>query len=209
MHLASDHALQSSAHVTLLGSDFEVAVDDTKSRGKLDVPNQRRNIHLRDSKKDTSTTSQSTQKVTCDGQGTNASTTESSSCRDDTLEFLVHALFTMTGHDKSLILELLGNITRCGTRNFDPGLGEDSTSDNDECHIGDSVERVQKSFRKIERGRHVIGNTGDCVELGSTLTWFPCSDKLDQKVVGESRVEHLTDQEDVGREGGLQHDWHV
>ena len=47
------------------------------------------------------------------------------------------------------------------------------------------------------------------MKLSRALAGFPDTNKLDQKVVREARVEQLADQEDVGRQGCLQHDGHV
>lgn len=56
---------------------------------------------------------------------------------------------------------------------------------------------------------HVVDKTRDGEHLRRALTSLPNSDHLDQKVVAEARVEHLTDEEDVGRQSRLEHDGHV
>lgn len=69
---------------------------------------------------------------------------------------------------------------------------------------------VQESFLEVEWGRHVVSDTGGSEELGrSALTRLPDAEHLHQDVVGEARVEHLADQEDVGAQSRLQHDRHV
>ena len=78
--------------------------------------NADRQLNLRDSKKGTGTGTKGTHEVTGNGESTNASTTESGSSGDDALELTVHALVTVTSHDETLILQLLGNIARAGAQ---------------------------------------------------------------------------------------------
>lgn len=166
-------------------------------------------IDLRHCKEDTGTASQGTEKIRSNRQSTDASTTESGSGRDNTLQLLVHALLTVTSHHKPLILELLGNITRCRARDFNPGLGEEGTGDEHESDVHSRMNRVKKSLLEVEGRRHIVGNTGSSMELSRTLTRLPDTKKLNQQVIREARVQHLTDQEDVGGQGGLEHNRHV
>lgn len=115
----------------------------------------------------------------------------------------------MTGHDETLVLELLSNVARSGARNLNPGLGEKSAGREHESDVDGGVNGVEESLAEVQRRRHVVGDTGGSVELGRALTRLPDTEKTDEKVVGKARVEHLRDEEDVGREGGLQHDGHV
>lgn len=115
----------------------------------------------------------------------------------------------MAGHHKTLVLELLGNVTRGGARDFNPGLGEESAGNQHEGNVNSGVDRVKKSLLEVERRGHVVSDTGGSVKLGGSLTRLPDSKKLDQKVVREARVQHLTDEEDVGAQGGLEHNRHV
>ena len=115
----------------------------------------------------------------------------------------------MAGHDKTLVLELLGNVTGSRAGNLNPGLGEEGAGHEHERNVDGGVNRVEKSLREVQRGRHVVGNTRRGVELGRALTGLPDSEKLDQQVVREARVQHLTDEEDVGGQSGLEHDGHV
>jgi hypothetical protein len=107
IQLTHDHALE-AGHIAFLGGDLEISVDD------------------RNSQEDTGTRAESSEKVAANRESTDASTTESGGGRDDTLELTVHALLTMTSHDKTLLLQLLSDITRRGTGDFNPGLGKDS-----------------------------------------------------------------------------------
>lgn len=56
---------------------------------------------------------------------------------------------------------------------------------------------------------HIVRDPRGSVELSRAFTGFPDTEKLDEEVVGKARVHHLADEEDVGREGGLEHDGHV
>lgn len=164
---------------------------------------------LRDSHKDTSTASKSTHQVADNRKSTNAGTTESGGGRDDALELTVHALVAVTGHDHTLLLELLGDITRAGARNLDPGLGESGACNE---HVGGEdggVNGVEKSVGKVERRAHVVDQTAGGKNLGAALTSLPNTEHLDKKVVRKLVVEHLAEKEDVGGQSGLEHDRHV
>src|SRR5690348_10691428 len=56
---------------------------------------------------------------------------------------------------------------------------------------------------------HVVGNTGGREKLSRALLRLTDTKKLDKEVVGETAVQHLADQEDVGGQRGLQHNGHV
>ena len=105
---------------------------------------------LRDCQQDTGSTSKGTHEVASDGQSANTCTSECSCSWNDTLQFLIHALFTVTGHNKSLFLELLGNISWCRPRNLDPSLGEDCACHDDEGDVDDSVDGVEESICKVQ-----------------------------------------------------------
>jgi len=162
---------------------------------------------LRDSHEDTSTRAERTYQVTHDGEKTNASTTESGRSGNDALELTIHTLITVTCHNQTLLLELLGDITWAGTRDFDPGLGESGTCDQhvrDEDSRMDGIEesilhvkgrRPTKLISKISRQAdvakpllHVVDKARSRLHLGGTFTSLPNTDKLDQKVVAEARV---------------------
>lgn len=115
----------------------------------------------------------------------------------------------MTGHDQALVLELLSNVTRSGAGNLNPGLGEESTGNEHKGNVDSGVNGVQESFLEVERRGHIVSDTGGSVELSRSLARLPDTQKTDQKVVRETGVEHLADQEDVGAEGRLEHDRHV
>ena len=188
--LSHNHALH-ARQVTLFGSNFKVAVDDG------------------DSKKSTSTRAESSHQVTEDREGTNAGTTEGGSSRDDALELLVHALVTVTSHNETLVLELLSDIAGAGAGNLNPGLGEQGASAEHVNDVGDGVDGVEESVLEIQRRGHVVDETGDGVELSRAILGVPNTEETDEEVVGEARVQHLADEEDVGGQSRLQHDRHV
>lgn len=115
----------------------------------------------------------------------------------------------MTRHDEALVLELLGNVTGSGAGNLNPGLGEEGAGNKHESDIDSSVDGVEESLLEVERRGHVVSNTGGGVKLSRSLTGLPNSEKLDQDVLREARVQHLTDKEDVGAKSRLEHDGHV
>lgn len=170
---------------------------------------QSRGRNLRHGKENTGAATKSTEEVGGDGEGTDAGTTEGSRSGNDTLELLVHALLTVTGHDETLVLELLGNIAGSGAGHLNPGLGEEGTGDEHEGDIDRRVDGVQKSLLEVKGRGHVVGDTRSSVELSGAFARLPDSEKLDEDVIREARVQHLTDQEDVGAEGRLEHDGHV
>lgn len=115
----------------------------------------------------------------------------------------------MTGHDKTLVLELLGNIAGARARNLNPSLGEESAGTEHVDNVDDGVDGVEQSLLEVHGRRHVVDETGDGVELRRAILGLPDTEEADQEVVGESGEEHLADQEDVGGESRLQHDGHV
>lgn len=115
----------------------------------------------------------------------------------------------MTSHNKSLILELLCDISWAGAGNLNPGLGENSTRNQhvDDVHCG--VDGVEERIGEVQWRGHVVCKTRDGEELCGSFLGLPDTEKLDKEVVAETGVEHLADQEDVGGKRGLQHNRHV
>lgn len=165
--------------------------------------------NLRDSKKGSGTRAQSTHKIREDGQSTNAGTTKGSGGGNDALELLVHALVAVTSHDETLVLELLGNVTGAGARDLDPSLREEGAGTEHVDDVGNSVDGVEESLAEVQRRRHVVDEAGNSMELRRALLSLPDTKEADKEVLGEARVEHLADEEDVGGESRLQHDGHV
>lgn len=166
---------------TLLRRDLKVPIND--SHGQQDPgPAPQRPQH-----------------IARDGQRTDDRTAERSSSGDHALQFFVHALLAMARHNETLILELLGDITGRGARDFNPCLRENSTRHDDERDVHDRVDGVEEGVGEIQRWGHVVSDTGGGEELRGPLARLPHADKLDEQVVGEARVQHLADHEDVGR----------
>ena len=59
------------------------------------------------------------------------------------------------------------------------------------------------------RGGDVIRDAGSGTELGGVVHGLPYAEEADEEVGGEAEGEHLGEHEDVGGEGGLEHDGHV
>jgi hypothetical protein len=132
--LTHDHALE-TGHVALLGGNLKVSVDNS------------------DGQENTSSAAEGAEEIATNGQSTNASTTESGGSGDDALELLVHGLLTVTSHNETLFLELLGNVAGRRAGDLDPGLGEDSAGNE---HVDDEdggLERVGERLGDAERRR--------------------------------------------------------
>jgi len=65
-----------------------------------------------------------------------------------------------------LVLELLGDVSGTGSRDFNPGLGEDGTGSNDKGDVDDGVEGVNQGSLERVRGRDVVCDPGDRGKLG-------------------------------------------
>ena len=115
----------------------------------------------------------------------------------------------MTSHNKTLILKLLSNIPWGGSRDLNPSLREDSAGNEHVGNVDCRVDWIQKRISEVKRWRHVVCDSAGSEELGRSLLSLPGTEKTDQKVLRETGVQHLGYEEDVGGEGGLQHDWHV
>ena len=115
----------------------------------------------------------------------------------------------MSSHHKSLLFELLSNITWGRSGNLDPSLGEDGACSEHEDDVDGSMHGIDYSGFDVSGRRHVICDTRRGEELRRSLTRFPNTKELDQDVIREARVEHLADQEVVRCESRLKHDWHV
>lgn len=115
----------------------------------------------------------------------------------------------MAGHHETLVLQLLGNVTRSRARDLDPGLGEQCAGNQHEADVHGRVDGVEEGLLEVQRRRHVIGNTRRSVELSGAFAGFPDTEELDEQVVREAREQHLADEEDVGAQCRLEHNGHV
>lgn len=109
-----------------------------------------------------------------------------------------------------MFFELFGDVYWSRSGNLNPCLGEKGTSAQDKQDVENSLDRIQKCLLQIERRLHVVGETGDGKQLlTAACSWLPCADESDNEVVWESREEHLGDDEDIGGQSALEHNWHV
>lgn len=115
----------------------------------------------------------------------------------------------MAGHYKTLVLQLLGDIARGRARDLNPGLGEEGAGNQHESDVYSRVNGVKESLLEVEGRGHVVSDTRSSVKLGRAIAGFPNTKESDEEVVGETRVQHLANEEDVGAQSRLQHDGHV
>lgn len=168
-----------------------------------------RSCNLRDSHENTSAAAESADQVAGNRESTDTSTTKGGGSRDDTLELTVHGLVTVSSHHETLLLQLLGDIPRARTRDFDPSLGESGASKKHVSHENRRVNRVEKGVLDVERWAHVVNQAADRKNLSAALTSLPHTNHLNQKVLGQPVVEHLRNKEHVRGESRLEHDGHV
>lgn len=162
-----------------------------------------------DGQEDTRAGTNGAHHVSNDREGSDEDTTGGGSRGDDALQLTVQTAFPMAGQDSLLLLELLGHITGRGARDLDPGLGEESADPQHEDNVDDKVNRVLEGIDDMMRGLHVVGGTTGSEELRGSLMGFPDTKESNKQVIGEAIVEHLGDHEDIGGQGGLEHDGHV
>lgn len=122
-----------------------------------------------DGHEDTSTAANGAHKVGRNGKETKNGTTERSSSGNHTLELLVHGAFTVTSHDHLLVLELLGDISGPASGDFNPGLGEDGAGGGDEGDVENGVNGVEQEGLDVVRGRQVVSDTANGLELRRIL----------------------------------------
>ncbi|KAF1756407.1 hypothetical protein GCK72_012860 [Caenorhabditis remanei] len=161
-----EHGGYSSHLLLLLDEDLEVLVDD------------------RDSEKDSSSRSNSSHEVSCDGKCSDTETSESGGSWNVSVQLVDHRLLTMTAHDHLLFLQLLGNILSGRSRHIDPGFGEECARSEHEDNVDNAVEWV------FEDVSEVIG---------------PGTEKVDEEVSSELSGEHLKSM----IQSGLKNDWDV
>ena len=184
-------------------------------------------VNSGDSHQDTRSAPKRAHQVGSDGQQSKNGTTESGSSGDDALQLLVHALFTVAGHDHLLVLELLSNFSWARARDFNPCLGKERAGSDHEGDVDRRMNRVEQGGLEGVGCRHVVGDTRDSVQLRRVLhrlnrgcmsahletrqylSYLPDTEELDKEVVGEAVKEHLADDKDVRGQGTFQHDRHV
>lgn len=80
-----------------------------------------------DSEQNSSSRSNGTKEISQNGESSNAETTEGSGSGDVSVEFVNHALLTVTPHQHLLVTELPSNILGRRSAHINPRLGEEST----------------------------------------------------------------------------------
>lgn len=65
-----------------------------------------------------------------------------------------------------LLLELFGDVTRAGSGDFNPGLGEECACQHHECDVEDGMDGVTEGSAQGVRGRHEVCDS----RLGSELS---------------------------------------
>lgn len=102
--LPHHHPLQPS-HITLLGRNLKIPIDNSNSQQNPRPASQRAH------------------QIGRHAQRADAGAAEGCGRRDYALEFAVHALFAVAGHDETLFFELFGYVAGGGAGDFDPGGG--------------------------------------------------------------------------------------
>jgi len=110
-----------------------------------------------------------------------------------------------------LVAELLGDVTGRGAGDLDPGLGEESTSGEDEDDVDDGVERIEEDLGDRLRGGDVVCNAANWDRVSGTrsLNILPATQKAHEEIGRVPLVEKLREEVDVGHEGGLKDDGDV
>src|SRR5271155_5667712 len=112
----------------------------------------------RDRKENPCSASQRTKHITSHRQSTNTGTPKCSRRGDNSLQLFVHTLLAMAGHDKTLVLELLRDVSRCRARNLNPCFREQSAGNDDKQYVYNGVDRVEQRVGEVQRRRHVVRN---------------------------------------------------
>lgn len=158
---------------------------------------------------DTSSGSNSTHKISNNGQGTDTHTTEGSGSWDISVQFLDNVGVSVTLEHHVLISELLGNILGAASGDLNPSLGEQSTRGQDERDIEECVEGIRHYLAQVSWWGDVVGETANWDTVATHINVLPLSQQVDQEVGLESLVQDLREEEQVGNQGGLQDNWHV
>ena len=87
-----------------------------------------------------------TQEISNNGQETDAKASKGSGGGNVSVEFLLHRGIAMSTHGHLLFLQLLGNIAGRGTRDFNPGLGEEGARGEHESQIEERMEWVRNDI---------------------------------------------------------------
>lgn len=94
----------------------------------------------------------------------------------------------MTCHNKTLVLQLFGDVSWAGAGNLNPGLGEDSAGDEHVDDVDGCVDWVEEGVGEVERWGHVVCEARNSIELRGSFLGLPDAEELDEEVLGEAGV---------------------
>ena len=104
-----------------------------------------------------------------------------------------------------LFFQLFGDVFGTGSRDVDPGLGEEGARAEHEGDVEQGVDGIGQHRLQRLGGREIVAETSDRVgTLGSVVR--PDAQQVDQNVSREFRREHLRDDVEVGDESRLKDD---
>ena len=150
-----------------------------------------------------------THEIGNDTQSTNTHSTESSSNGDISVEDLDVGRLTVATNNHLLLAELLGNILGRRARYFNPGLGEESTRDQDEAEIEDGMKWVIQDIGKAVGRGDIVGQATNRHRLSGAFNFLPTAEQVDQEEATKSLVQKLREEIQVGDQGSLQNDGDV
>jgi len=139
-------------------------------------------------KQDTCARPNGPHKVSNNGEGPDAETTECRGRWDVPVEFVNHGLLTMTSHDHLLFLEMLGNILGRRPGNIDPSFGEEGTRAEHEGNVDESMARILQDMAETLGWRHVVAQASNGIGGPSWPTCTlvsPHTQEVDEEVALE------------------------
>lgn len=92
------------------------------------------------------------------------------------------------------------------SRDFDPGLWEQGTGNQNESNVEDCVEWISCNFKQVSGGRDIVSQSSDRDWMSSGFNILPLSEKSYEEVGFVSLVKDLWEEVKVGNEGGLEDD---
>jgi len=173
-----------------LNEHFEVLVD---------------NCH---SKQNSGTRSDRSKEIGSDREGSNAHSSESGSSRDISVEFPLERRLSVSLDGHLLVSKLLGNISSGRSSNLRPRLREESARSQDESDVDESSKGISEDLIARSGRRNVVSQTTNGNRL-SLLGFRPSAQKVDKNVIGESSVQELRHEVQVGDQRSLKNDGDV
>ncbi|GMR48758.1 hypothetical protein PMAYCL1PPCAC_18953, partial [Pristionchus mayeri] len=114
-----------------------------------------------------------------------------------------HRLLTMSSHDHSLLLQLLGDVLSRRARHIDPRLREEGARSEHEDDVDDAVEGILEHVTEGLGRREVVADSTSGVAAVGSRSIRPGSEQVDK------RMSHLRDDVEVRDESGLEDDGDV